>query len=132
MLIRKLISLSRDGIKNTKIMSFYNIIVHVSQSHQTKVSAHHDWSLTVVGLNFVQEIDALQMFGCGHRQGEYIANGLVEARVGSIAEGHWLVFVLQEVLDMAHLMVHRDQVIHSHNSALLDPGDTNKAIIMAI
>lgn len=71
------------------------------------------------------------MFGCGHRQGKHITNGLVEARVGSITEGHRLVFVLQEVLDMTHLMVHCDQVIHSHNSALLDPGDTNKAMLKA-
>lgn len=53
----------------------------------------------------------------------------METRVGSITERHRLVFVLQEVLDVAHLMVHRDQVIHRHNSALFDPGDTNKANI---
>lgn len=68
------------------------------------------------------------MFGRGHGQGEHIANGLMEARVGSIAEGHRLVFVLQEVLDVAHLMVHCDQVIHSHDCALFDPGDTNEAV----
>ena len=68
------------------------------------------------------------MLGRGHGQGEHIADGLVEAGVGSIAEGHWLVFVLQEVLDVAHLMVHRDQVVHSHNGALFDPGDTSDTI----
>lgn len=77
----------------------------------------------MVALYFVQEADALQMFGGGHRQCEYIADGLVEARVGAVAEGHGLVFVLQEVLDVAHLMVHRDQVVHRHHRALLDPGD---------
>lgn len=86
-------------------------------------------SLTVVVVNFVQEADALQMLGCGHRQGQYIANGLMEARVSSITEGHRLVFVLQEVLNMAHLMMYRDQVIHSDNSALFYPEDTNKGTL---
>lgn len=53
----------------------------------------------------------------------------MEARVGSVTEGHRLVLVLQKILDVAHLMVHCDQVIHSHNSALFDPGDTIKAKI---
>lgn len=91
------------------------------------------WSAspTVVVLNFVQEADAVQMFGRGHREGKDITNGLVESRVGSVTEGHRLIFVLQEVLDVAHLVVHRDQVVHSHNSALFDPGDENKGRVTA-
>lgn len=90
------------------------------------------WSPTRFVVNFVQEADALQMFRRGHRQGQHVTNGLVEARVGSIAEGHGLVFVLQEVLDMAHLMVYGDQVIHGHNGALFDPGDVNKDTVRSV
>lgn len=88
-------------------------------------------SLTIVVLNLVQEANALQMFGCRHRQGKYISNGLMKAGVGSVTEGHGLVFVLQEILNVAHLVVHGDQVIHCDNSALLDPGEATKEIIRA-
>lgn len=90
------------------------------------------WSLTSVVVHFVQEADALQMFRRGHGQGQHVADGLVEARVGSVAEGHGLVFVLQEVLDVAHLMVHSDQVIHGHDGALFDPGDIKKDTVRAV
>lgn len=80
-------------------------------------------SHTGVAFHFVQESDAVEMFGRGHRQGQYITNGLVEARVGSITKRHRLVFVLQKILHMAHLMVDCDQVVHGHNRALFDPGD---------
>lgn len=78
--------------------------------------------LTSVVLHFVQEADALQVLGRGHRQGQHVADGLVEAGVGAVAEGHGLVFVLQEVLHVAHLVVDRDQVVHGHHRALFDPG----------
>lgn len=80
-------------------------------------------SHTKIAFHFVQETDALEMFGCGHREGQYITDGLVETRVGSVTEGHGLVFVLQKILHMAHLMVDRDEVVHGHNRALFDPGD---------
>lgn len=80
-------------------------------------------SHTRVAFDFVQEADAVEMFGRGHRQGQYITNGFVEARVSSITKGHGLVFVLQKILHMAHLMVDCDQVVHGHNRALFDPGD---------
>lgn len=86
--------------------------------YRTQLKSH-----TRVVFHFLQEADAVEMFGCGHRQGQYITNGLVEARVGSVTEGHGLVFVLQKILHVAHLMVDCDQVIHGHNRALFDPGD---------
>lgn len=85
-------------------------------------------SHTRVVFHFVQEADALEMFGCGHREGQDIADGLVEARVGSITEGHRLVFILQKILHVAHLMVDCDQVVHGHNSALFDPGDKHHSL----
>lgn len=81
--------------------------------------------LTVIIFYFVQEADALQMSWCGHRQSEYVTDGLVEAWVGSITEGHRLLFVLQEVLDVSHLVVDCDQVVHGHHGALFDPEGTN-------
>lgn len=83
----------------------------------------------MVVLNFVQEANAVQMLGCGHRKSKDITDGLVESRVSSVTEGHGLIFVLQEVLDVAHFMVHSDQVIHSHNSALFDPAE-NKGTVL--
>lgn len=80
-------------------------------------------SHTNVVFHFLQEADALEMFWCGHRKGQHITNGLVEARVGSITEGHRLVFVLQKILHVAHFMVDSDQVVHGHNRALFNPGD---------
>ena len=75
----------------------------------------------MVALHLVQQADALQVFGRSHRQGQHIANGLVETRVGPVAERDGLVLVLQEVLHMAHLVVHGDEVIHGHHGALFDP-----------
>lgn len=80
--------------------------------------------LTFVFHYLVQQIDAMEMFGGGDRQGHDISNSLMETRVGPVAEGDRLVLVLQEVLDVAHLMMHCDEVIHVHHGALLDPGDT--------
>lgn len=69
------------------------------------------------------------MFGRGYGQGEHVPDGLVEARVCPVTEGHRLVFVLQEVLHVAHLMVHCDQVVHGHYSALFDPEGTSEAVM---
>ena len=88
----------------------------------------------MVVLHLVQEADGLQVLGRGHRQGQHVADGLVEARVGAVSEGHRLVLVLQEVLDVAHLVVHGDQVVHGYHRALLDPesGSTKKMVVMRI
>lgn len=96
---------------------------------QSKTNALLLLWLTVVTLHFVQEPDALQMFGRGDGQRENVSDGFVEAWVGAGAERNGLVFVLQEVLHMAHLMVHSDQVIHSHNGALFYPGNTSRHTI---
>lgn len=50
----------------------------------------------------------------------------MEPRIGPVTERHGLLFVLQEVLDVAHLMVHGDQVVHGDHCALFDPGDTGE------
>lgn len=52
----------------------------------------------------------------------------MEARVGSSPEAYWLVFVLQVILYMPHLMVHSKELLHSYCGTLLNPviekGDT--------
>lgn len=112
--------------RNTSTMSW-----KLSKHNVLLQNSSRSWSPTSVALNFVQEADALQMLGRGHRKGKHIADGFMESRVGPVTEGHRLIFVLQKVLDVAHLMVHCYQVIHGHNSTLFDPGDTDKTIITA-
>jgi len=68
-----------------------------------------------------EEPDFLKVAGGGDRQGQDITNGLMEAGVGPAAEGDGLVLVLQVVLHVAHLVVHREQLLHGHRCALLDP-----------
>lgn len=112
MLSKKLISLSGVRDKNRHLEYEGCAMLHM------RLKSH-----TIVVFHFVQEADAFQMFGCGHRQGQDITNGFMEARVGSVTEGHGLVFVLQKILHVAHLMVYCDQVVHGHNCALFDPED---------
>lgn len=64
----------------------------------------------------------MQVCRCGDREGQHVPDGLMEARVGTLAQGNGLLLVLQVVLHMAHLMVHRGQLVHSDPCALLDPG----------
>lgn len=47
----------------------------------------------------------------------------MESRVGAVAERDGLILILQEVLNVAHLMVHSDEVVQGHHCALLDPRD---------
>lgn len=77
--------------------------------------------VTFVVLHPVQQANALKMFRCGHRQGQNITDGLVESRVGAVTEGDGLIFILQEVLNVSHLVVYGDEVVHGHHRALLDP-----------
>lgn len=85
-------------------------------------------SLTRVVFHFIQEANGLEMFGSGHRESKNITNGLVESGVGAITKGHGLIFVLQEILHMTHLVVNCDQVVHRHHGALFDPGHTNESV----
>lgn len=119
MFIRKLISLSRGGDRNIK---------KSHELHAVRVTLHMATSLTKVVFHFFQEANALEMFGSGHRQSKNITNGLVESRVGTVTKGYGLLFVLQEILHMTHLMVNRDQVVHRHHGALFDPGHTNEPV----
>lgn len=75
-----------------------------------------------------EQTDFLEVAGGGDREGQDIPDGLVEARVGPAAEGHGLVLVLQVVLDVAHLMVHCEQLLHGHRRALLDPAVSKTAL----
>lgn len=45
----------------------------------------------------------------------------MKTRVGSTAEAHRLVLVLQVILDMPHLMVDSEELFHRHCGALLNP-----------
>ena len=75
----------------------------------------------VVG-DMVQQADFVQMCRSGDGERQHIPNGLMEAGVGALAQGDVLVLVLQVVLHVAHLVVHRGQLVHSDLRALLDPG----------
>lgn len=75
----------------------------------------------VIG-DLVQQADLVQVCRSGDGEGQHIADGLVEARVGASAQGDVLALVLKVVLHVAHLVVHRGQLVHSDPRALLDPG----------
>lgn len=77
--------------------------------------------LTQAVFHSIQQMDAVQVIWGGHRQGHDISDGFMEARIGPITEGYGQVFVLQEILHVAHFMVSCDQIIHIHNSALFNP-----------
>lgn len=50
----------------------------------------------------------------------------MKTRVGSATEAHWLVLVLQVILDVAHLVVHCEELLHRRYGALLDPTKGNR------
>ena len=72
--------------------------------------------------NVVQQAEVVQVCRSGDGERQHIPDGLVEARVGTLAQGDGLVFVLQVVLNVAHLVVHCGQLVHRDPCALLDPG----------
>lgn len=75
---------------------------------------------TLVVGDVVQQADSVQMCRSGDGERQHIPDGLVEAGVGALAQGDVLVLVLQVVLHVAHLVVHRGQLVHSDLRALLD------------
>lgn len=70
----------------------------------------------------VQQADFLQMRRGRDRECKHIPNGLMEARVGTSTQRDMQVLVLEIVLHMAHLVVHRGELIHRDPCALLNPG----------
>lgn len=78
---------------------------------------------TIVRGHPVQQVNGVQMFGCGNGEGQNIANSLVKTRVGSSTVAHRLVLVLQVILDVPHLMVHSEELLHCYCGALLDPNE---------
>lgn len=92
--------------------------------HPTPQGGCHTFVLSGI----VEETNFLEVAGGGDRQGHDIADGLMEARVGPAAEGDGLVLVLQVVLDVTHLVVHREQLLHGHRRALLDPAGWKQSV----
>lgn len=72
--------------------------------------------------DLVQQANFVQMDRSGDRERQHIPDGLMETRVGTLAQGDGLVLVLQVVLNVTHLVVHCGQLLHRDPSALLDPG----------
>lgn len=48
--------------------------------------------------------------------------------VGSTTKAHRLVLVLQVILDVPHLMVYSEELLHCHCGALLDPEEREASI----
>lgn len=61
------------------------------------------------------------MLRCGHRQGQGVTHSFMESWVGTVAKDVWLVPVVQEVVNVTHLVVCRDEPILCHFRALSDP-----------
>ena len=68
-----------------------------------------------------EEAETLQMGRRRNGQGQRVADGLVEARIGAVAEDPVQVPVPHKVLDVAHFVVHRHQVLLVDRRAHLDP-----------
>lgn len=54
----------------------------------------------------------------------------MEALVGPVPQQEGLLRVCHVVLDVAHLMVRRQEVIHGHFGAHLDPASQGKAFVV--
>ena len=80
--------------------------------------AGHTW---VVG-QVAEQADLPQVLWGGDGEGQHVPDGLVEARVGAPSEADGLVLVLQVVLDVAHLVVHGEKLLHGYCGTLFDPG----------
>lgn len=77
--------------------------------------------ITCVGSRRFEQPDGFQVFRCRDGERQNVADGLMKARIGSAPEAHRLVLVLQVVLDVSHLVVHGEELLHRHCGALLDP-----------
>lgn len=76
---------------------------------------------TIVRSNSIQQFNGMQMFRCGNRERQNIADSLVKTGVGSATIAHRLVLVLQVILDVPHLMVYSKELLHRYCGTLLDP-----------
>lgn len=54
----------------------------------------------------------------------------MKTRVGSTAEAHRLILVLQVILDVAHLMVHSEELFHGYCGALFNPEQDETQTVM--
>lgn len=77
-------------------------------------------SLTSIIGQLFQKANGVQMFRCGHRKRQHIPYSLMEARIGSSPEADRLVFILEVIFHVAHLMMHGEKLLHGHSSALFD------------
>lgn len=77
-------------------------------------------AITDVRCHRFQKINGFQMLGRRNGKGQNITDSLVKTRVGSAAEAHRLVLVLQVVLNMSHLMVYSEELFHRDCGALLN------------
>ena len=64
------------------------------------------------------------MFGSCSREGHNFPYGLVEALIGSVSQDVGQITVGHLVLVVSHLVVRREEVVHGHLRAHLDPEDT--------
>lgn len=76
-----------------------------------------------------QQINGFQMFGRGNGERQNVTNGLVKTWVGSTTEAHRLVLVLQVILDMSHLMVYSEELLHCYCGALLNSAKNEKSVV---
>lgn len=45
----------------------------------------------------------------------------MESRVDTTTEAHRQIFTIQEIFNVAHLMMYNEELLHGHSSALLNP-----------
>lgn len=71
----------------------------------------------------LQQSNGFEVLWCRCGQSECIADGLMEAGIGPVAEDMRLISVLQEVINVAHFVENGEQIVHVDAGALLYAGN---------
>lgn len=80
--------------------------------------------------SWLQEIKRFQVLRSGCRKGHNFPYSFVEALIGTTPQQVGLHCVGHVVLDVAHLMVCSQEVIHGHLGAHLDPAHQSKVSVV--
>lgn len=75
----------------------------------------------LIGRIVLQQTDLLEVAGRGRAERDDVADRLVKTGICAFLVHSGLILVLQIVLDVTHLMVRRQQILHVDTRALLDP-----------
>lgn len=85
-------------------------------------------TITVIIGDVVEEPKSLEVSRRLNREPYDVPNGFVECRVRSVPEQVRLLRVLQVILNVGHLVVYGQEVLHCHFRALFDSSETKQPL----